>query len=83
MSSFHWNYMIPPPPTEPPEYDLALVALPTLEPKREPAKRTTRGLDIWVRLASVWCRCFGDDHGKRVRKQLERTVERTRSKPRE
>jgi hypothetical protein len=73
--------MLPPPPTEPPRYDLSLIELPTLElPKddKPESSRSTRGLGLFHRLSVLWCRANGDDHSRRLRRGLDKLIERIR-----
>lgn len=72
--------MLPPPPTEPPSYDLSLIELPTLEPMEKKDERSTKRLGLWHRLASIFCRANGDDHSKRVRDRVRRSIDKARGK---
>lgn len=74
------SFMFPPPPVDPPSYDLNLVALPILDPPEHVARKSTRRLAFWHRLAAAWCRCHGDDHSKHIRTNLERLIAQIRKR---
>ncbi|MES1994234.1 MAG: hypothetical protein V4457_11760 [Pseudomonadota bacterium] len=74
------SLMLPPPPVDPPSYDLALIDLPKLEPTPEETKnaRSTKRLGLWHRVSAIWCRANGDDHSQRVRRGLDNLIARLR-----